>query len=157
MVRSMMVLFAASFLLISCAPQALDTAAVTKVIEEYNSMLAENMLKGDMSATMSYYTEDAVSMPSNGPMMKGKEVIQEYSDEMARSGVKFTAVKFTTTEISGTATLAYEIGTYDMSMEIGPAKVDDKGKYLTLWKKQTDGSWKVYAEIWNSDLAHEQQ
>lgn len=151
MVRFITVLFAAGLFLVSCAPQALDTAAVTKVIDEYNAMLAENMLKGDMSATMSYYMEDAVSMPSNGPMLKGKEAIQSYSDEMAKSGVKFTAVKFTATEISGTATLAYEIGTYDMSMVIGPAKVNEVGKYLTIWKKQSDGSWKVYAEIWNSD------
>lgn len=155
MVRSLVVVFVAGLMLISCAPQTLDKAALTKVIEDYNSMLAENMLAGNMSAAMSYYTDDAVSMPSNGPMLKGKEAIQNYSDEMAKSGVKFTAVKFTPTEIDGSASLAYEIGTYEMSMEIGPAKVNDHGKYLSLWKKQTDGSWKVYGEIWNSSVEPE--
>jgi ketosteroid isomerase-like protein len=37
-------------------------------------------------------------------------------------------------------------------MEIGPTKIDDNGKYMTLWKKQADGSWKVFSEIWNSSV-----
>ncbi|MEX2117518.1 MAG: DUF4440 domain-containing protein [Bacteroidota bacterium] len=138
--------------LISCAPQELDTAALKGVIDEYNSLLTKSMLEGNMSATISYYADDAVSMPSSGPMLKGKEAIQNYSDEMGKSGVKFTAVKFTSSEVGGSGNLAYEIGTYEMSMEIGPAKVDDNGKYMTLWKKQADGSWKVFSEIWNSSV-----
>jgi ketosteroid isomerase-like protein len=27
----------------------------------------------------------------------------------------------------------------------------DKGKYVTVFKKQADGSWKVVADIFNSD------
>jgi ketosteroid isomerase-like protein len=30
--------------------------------------------------------------------------------------------------------------------------VTDRGKYVTIWKKQADGSWKVIADIFNSDL-----
>jgi len=28
----------------------------------------------------------------------------------------------------------------------------EKGKYLTVWKKQADGSWKVIEDMFNSDL-----
>src|SRR6266702_2067927 len=28
----------------------------------------------------------------------------------------------------------------------------DRGKYLAVWKKQADGSWKAEADTWNSDL-----
>jgi len=31
-----------------------------------------------------------------------------------------------------------------------PAK--ENGKYVEIFKKQTDGSWKVIVDIWNSDL-----
>ena len=30
--------------------------------------------------------------------------------------------------------------------------VTDNGKYLDIWQKQADGSWKVKADIWNSNL-----
>jgi ketosteroid isomerase-like protein len=33
--------------------------------------------------------------------------------------------------------------------------VSDKGKYVTVWKKQKDSSWKVLLDIFNSDLPPE--
>jgi len=29
----------------------------------------------------------------------------------------------------------------------------DRGKFLDIWKKQTDGSWKVAIDMVNSDLS----
>jgi len=30
--------------------------------------------------------------------------------------------------------------------------ISDKGKYLTVWKKEADGDWKVLVDTYNSDL-----
>jgi ketosteroid isomerase-like protein len=30
--------------------------------------------------------------------------------------------------------------------------VNDRGKYLEVWKKQADGTWKCVMDMWNSDL-----
>jgi ketosteroid isomerase-like protein len=30
--------------------------------------------------------------------------------------------------------------------------VNDRGKFLEVWKKQADGKWKCTMDIWNSDL-----
>ena len=30
--------------------------------------------------------------------------------------------------------------------------VNDTGKYVCVWKKQADGSWKAEVDTWNSDL-----
>ncbi len=152
MVKSLSVLFIISFVLVSCAPQEPDQAALKTLIDEYNAAVIEGMMSGNMDKSMPYYADDAVSMPSSAPMLKGKEAIKNYSDEMVKSGMKFTSVKFTTSEIGGSGNLAYEIGTYEMSLELGPTKIEDNGKYMTLWKKQADGSWKVYAETWNSSV-----
>jgi ketosteroid isomerase-like protein len=29
--------------------------------------------------------------------------------------------------------------------------VSEKGKYVCMWKKQKDGTWKAIHDIWNSD------
>ena len=39
-----------------------------------------------------------------------------------------------------------------IAKEASGKTVSDKGKYLTVWKKQPDGSWKVLLDIYNSDL-----
>ena len=150
MTKSLCALFVVGLMLVSCAPQEPDKAALKTLIDEYNAAVIEGMMSGNMDKSMPYYADDAVSMPSSAPMLKGKEAIKNYSDEMSKSGMKFT-----TSEIGGSGNLAYEIGTYEMSIDLGPMDIDDNGKYLTLWKKQADGSWKVYAETWNSSVPTE--
>jgi ketosteroid isomerase-like protein len=49
--------------------------------------------------------------------------------------------------------MAYSTGAYQMSFKDAAGKlVPDRGKYVTVWKKQTGGSWKVALDIFNSDL-----
>ena len=37
-------------------------------------------------------------------------------------------------------------------MIYGKEKTMEKGKYVNVWKKE-DGTWKIYANIWNSNAA----
>ena len=56
--------------------------------------------------------------------------------------------------IEGHNELAYVHGAYQMSLTPpgAAAPVGDKGKYVEIWKKQRDGSWKVILDVWSSDL-----
>jgi ketosteroid isomerase-like protein len=45
--------------------------------------------------------------------------------------------------------LAYTTGTF--TIESNHSAVD-KGKFVDVWKKQADGSWKAVIDIFNSDL-----
>jgi ketosteroid isomerase-like protein len=45
--------------------------------------------------------------------------------------------------------MGYLIGTYEATLQDG---TKDKGKYCEVWKKQTDGKWKVSADMFSSDL-----
>ena len=58
----------------------------------------------------------------------------------------------TTMNVWTSGDYSYEIGTYiiDMSMP-GMEGWKDNGKYITVWEKQSDDSWKVKAETWNTD------
>jgi ketosteroid isomerase-like protein len=50
-------------------------------------------------------------------------------------------------EVARSGDLAYVVGTYAFA---NPAL--DKGKFVDIWKKQADGSWKAVVAIFNSDL-----
>jgi hypothetical protein len=46
-------------------------------------------------------------------------------------------------DVSADGTLGYTWGRYDFTLEKGNAKAETTtGIYLTIWKRQTDGSWK---------------
>jgi ketosteroid isomerase-like protein len=49
--------------------------------------------------------------------------------------------------------MAYVTGTYTFNFKDASGKtVEDRGKYLEVWKRQADGSCKCSADAWNSDL-----
>ena len=57
-------------------------------------------------------------------------------------------------ELDGRGDLAYARLTYSLKVKMPGAEepVVDTGKGMEIWKKQKDGSWKVYCDVFNSDL-----
>lgn len=51
--------------------------------------------------------------------------------------------------VSSTGDLGYTIGTYDMTTSGDDGPVTRNGTYLTVWRRQPNGSWKVEADIGN--------
>ena len=46
-----------------------------------------------------------------------------------------------------------ERGRYEITLapKAGDAPMDDTGKYITIYQRQSNGSWKIARDIWNSD------
>ena len=136
------------------AARAADAAAQARAaIEATNLKFAAAMVKGDAAAAAGMYTSDAVVMLPNQPAMQGLAAIQAGIAGM----LKDVAVKtFTpkTSDVIVAGEYAIETGTFEWLMQAkagGPA-MPDKGKYLTVWKRQADGGWKVVRDINNTDL-----
>ena len=123
-------------------------------IEAMNKEMVKDMLAGNTAKILTNYTEDAISLPSYQPMAQGLAAIKKSSEEMAKSGVKFTSFTPTIVKVLVNGNHITEIGTYKISMTMPnmPAPMEDHGKYLTVWEKQKDGSLKVKIETWNSDV-----
>ncbi len=137
-------------LLCSCVAPKHDVTQVRKVIEEMTQKSAHDLLAGIVDTSLVNYDEDAVSLPNNGPMLRGKEAIRAYTRQMLTLGIKFTNVKFVTTDVQTSGDLAYEIGTYAMTLQIPPVgEVSEEGKYLTVYEKAADGTWKIKVETYN--------
>ena len=107
----------------------------------------------DLDKTVSYYAESAVVMPPNAPSAKTRETIRSAWKEMLTSPGAAISWKATKVEVAKTGDLAYVSGTYEETMTDASGKpAKEHGKYVEIFKKQADGTWKVVADIWNSDL-----
>jgi uncharacterized protein (TIGR02246 family) len=124
--------------------------------EKFQNMsekMAKAMLASDYDTMFSMYTDDAYSLPSYSPMIKGKKAMMKQAEEEAKAGLKMKEFALTTVDVFGNKDQMIQIGNYTLSIVLPgmTSPINDKGKYLTVWHKQADGSWKIKAETWNSD------
>ena len=64
-------------------------------------------------------------------------------------GVKDVVV--TKVDVFGSGDLAYEIGQHTLKIQPeGQKLIEMIGKYISIWKLQDDGSWKIHVDISNS-------
>ena len=124
-----------------------DVAAIRAVPEAF----AQAVLAGDWGTVAAGYAEDAVLMPPNGPAVEGRAAIRAWWE--ASSTPNMTQFTLPPTEIDGHGDLAYVRGTYAMTIvpEGAPEPFQGSGKYVVILQKQSDGSWLVVVDIWNSD------
>jgi ketosteroid isomerase-like protein len=86
-------------------------------------------------------------MSPNVPLVKGREAIRKffYNDGQNNEAI----IELPDGNIYGDKDLVVEEGVYNFPDGKGGSV--DKGKFIALWK-QEDGKWKLYREIWNTDL-----
>lgn len=143
----------AAFLLVSCAPKEPDLAGLKKAADGYNAASKSALMGGDLQQAPAYFSDDGLEMAPNMPMAKGREAIKAMWTQMMNSGMKFTAVNFTVLDVQAGGSIGHEYGTYEMTIsapDMGEMK--DKGKTVTTWHQLADGSWKIVADIWNTDM-----
>jgi ketosteroid isomerase-like protein len=134
---------------VSCQqPAGLSKAELTAVHQaQENDVKLTNAQ--DWKGDLALYAEDAVLMPPNQAAVQGKTSIQDWMQAYP----PISNLREQSLEIEGQGNLAYNRGTYSMTVNhVGAASTDDHGKYLTIWRKQGDGSWKISRAIYNSDL-----
>jgi uncharacterized protein (TIGR02246 family) len=127
--------------------QADFEAAISKLHDAY--LAAWNA--GDAAALAAFYTDDAVVMPANAPTVSGKEAIQSYFQ--AQFGQFSQEQAASKAEAVAAGDWAFTRGTYTLKLtpKAGGKAIEDSGKYLDILARQSDGSWKMARQIWNSD------
>jgi ketosteroid isomerase-like protein len=137
------------------AAAAICVAADAKVEQTLRKLDAEWSAAAaakDVDKTVSYYSSDAIVLPPNTKAATTKAAIRKQwkgdLDSMISGSWKATRV-----EVAKSGDMAYVSGTYKWTSKDASGKtVNDHGKYLEVFEKQADGSWKCGADCWNSDL-----
>ncbi len=128
-----------------------DVSQIRKAIENGNVKFGEAVRQADAAAIAALYTDDATLLPPNSEMIKGRPGIEAFWKGGLDMGIKDAVL--TAVEVSAVGDLAYEIGKYAIKIQpAGQPVIEDSGKYIVIWKKQADGSWKLHVDIWNTSL-----
>ncbi|MFL5556391.1 MAG: YybH family protein [Gemmatimonadaceae bacterium] len=139
----------------SSASTATFTSADSSAIVALLNRMQGAARAGNWDAWGAEYTADPVRMPPNAPTMVGKAA----ADAFNNAAPKFSTFDVKVTSVVGNGDLAVATGTFiarapagkDSAGKATPAFNED-GKFMQSLRKQSDGSWKVERDIWNSNL-----
>lgn len=131
----------------SIAQNPLGNENEIKRISENIVTFSNYYTSGKYKDLANMYCIDAIILPPGAAIIKGREAIRQRW--ILPEGVSVPYHKISPSEISVKENWAYDIGYYEgTSIKKNGDKVNFKGKYLIVWKKE-DGDWKIYADAWN--------
>jgi uncharacterized protein (TIGR02246 family) len=124
-----------------------------KAIREAESARMKAASAKDLDALAAFYTGDASYLIPNAPIFTGKQPIKDGMKPMLSDPQFSLILTPTRVEVSKSGDLAFTQGPYKMTFsDIRGNKFEDEGKYLTVWRKLQDGTWKIVEDTMNSDL-----
>jgi uncharacterized protein (TIGR02246 family) len=136
------------------APDTRD--ADIQAVKQVAAAWIQDMNTKDPDKFVSYLTDDATALYPGAGTLKGKAAIRSaiaayFADP---KNISWQGVETLTVASKG-SDMVYTEGTYTLTMTNLKTKkpMTDKGKYLTIFVKQADGSWKAVADTFNSDSA----
>jgi uncharacterized protein (TIGR02246 family) len=108
----------------------------------------------DFEKSMSYYADDASVLMPNAPAINGKDAIRAALKPLFDDPNFAMAFQGSRIEVAKSGDLGYTQGTYTLTLTDPKTKkpFTDKGKYVTAYKKQADGTWKAVADMDSSDM-----
>lgn len=127
------------------APAQVEQSVVDRADKYLKSVLA-----GDTSAIAGMFREDAVLMPADCPLLRGRTAIDQYYRQWLQGPAKVTAFTFNHLESPVLGDTAFDVGTYKQTLSVGNGTVNASGKYTVILKK-SDGDWKIAYLIFNGD------
>ena len=128
-----------------------DFLTVKTAIDNQNRAYEDLYNNKQVQKLAELHTINAIVMPPNSKMVKGREEIMNMLNDEVQLGEQ--DIKFETLELIVSNDIAYETGLYNLNVKPKDGEpFNDKGKYIVIWKKDSDSQWLMEKDIWNSDL-----
>ena len=131
------------------AESKVDTAAIEKQIRDKEAAWMAAYNSHDAAALASNYAEDAVLANPDTPLVSGLDAIRKETAGFAADPnlkMEFSSDRI---GVASSGDLAYSRGHYSMTYTDPDTKkpADSSGTYLTVYRKQADGSWKAVEDF----------
>ena len=104
----------------------------------------------DAASIANLYAEDATLLPPGSVPIKGRKNIQQYWQGFFDAGASDAQIR--SVEVNNVGDTAYEIGAFEANLPSPQGgTVRSQGKYVVVWKRQSDGGIKIQVDIFNTN------
>lgn len=126
-----------------------ERATIIEIDKQWATVAAEGR---DVERIISFWADDAKIFAPGMPIIEGKTAIRQFvQNSLATPGF---SIRWNTIEvgISPDGSIAYATGTNQTTLNDPQGKkVTIYGKAVTVWRKESSGTWKCIIDIWNDD------
>ena len=140
--------------LTSCAHIGADSASDSKrALRAADSALQKAVADKNLEDIVAFYAEGAVLLPTAEPIVVGKSAIRDEWQHILEIPDFQNKAALTKIEVASGGDMAYSLGTYAATMLGEDGKIaTEPGKWLSVWKRQADGTWLIVADTYNTDI-----
>jgi uncharacterized protein (TIGR02246 family) len=113
---------------------------------------AQDLHQKRVDASVALYAPDAVFIQPDGSRVEKAAAIRELFRNI--TATYDSDLEFSSKRVDLSGDLAYDSGTYTETLvtrATGKA-MRSKGSYLTVYRKQPDGSWRIVEQVWAGTL-----
>ena len=123
-----------------------DRATIERAADAYVAA----MNSADWRRVARSFSEAAVRIPPNEEPHEGRESIERWLGGIEELG----SYELIRDRIDGEDGIAYIRGRYAITLRpVGaPAPLSDEGDFLEIWRKESDGAWRIIEAMWNTRL-----
>jgi uncharacterized protein (TIGR02246 family) len=122
-------------------------AEAKRAIDKGNAEWIEAWEKGNPEMVAAIFTEDGIMLSQGGKVFKGRRQILERQKAAMQSVTRPIKVSVITVKIWLDGDTAYETGKYKYEYTEKDKPTTEEGRYVTMWKRQGDGSWKLSMDM----------
>lgn len=146
MTASRLALTALAILTTATVSGAQDTTNEVDRVRQADEELVESITDRDIERWLGFFADDGAMWPPCGPRIIGKDAIRATYEGYFADPTFAVAHHIEDIVVARSGELAYVTYTYEMGNP-----VFERGKDVTLYRKETDGAWKIVIDMWSTD------
>ena len=136
---------------LAIAQQAISQSDAERVILKMQTVYEEAVAKKDLSSIMQLYEEDAQYLPFQHVILQGKAQIEKAWQRTFKLDLDKFDLELVSVEAEGG--FLFEVGRTHSIFNLPNGKAPGEFKYLNVWRKQADGTYKIFRAMYNQWVA----
>ena len=125
-----------------------EKAALLERDQEWAAVASQGK---DVERILSFWTDDAKVFPVGLPVVEGKQAIREFvTGSLSMPGFRITWEPAEVV-VAPSGEVGYTTGRNQLTMPDAAGNLrTESGRYVTVWRREPDGTWRCVIDIWNS-------
>ena len=130
------------------AQSSVTDPEIRKAIDAGNAKYIDAFARSDAGALSGLYDESGSRFSPKGVVVRGRLAIAQSVAEFMKSVTGPIKVSIETQDLWAVDDLVYETGKYTYTFTPpGKSETQTGGHYVTIWKRQADGGWKIIVDM----------